>query len=169
MIRGHGLLVLLEPISLARVAVLVAASNGLCGCAVGRFGTLAAHVQQRGDVSDVEVYSVGLHLRARAGDPGAHLGFSKRTYTFAADDMPAPGWYFLRVPLPERAAVAQNLMTVGIDVATGAPAAGLSIGYVHTQLFARVPLDASVQIRFGPGLRIDRLSTLTETPPCTPP
>lgn len=166
---GHALPILLEPTlwaRLVRLAVVVAASSGLCGCAVGRFGTLAAHVQPRGDVSDVTVYSVGLHLRARADDPGAHLGFSKRTYTFAVADMSPPGWYVLRVPLPERAAVAQDLTTVGIDLATADPAGGLSIGYVHTQLFVRVPLDASVQIQFGPGLRIDKLSTLTETPPC---
>jgi len=169
MTRGLDLLALTDPALLARVALLVAASSGLSGCAVGRVGVLAAHVQQRGEVSEVEVYSVGLHLRARADDPGGHLGFSKRTYTFAADDMPVPGWYFLRVPLPECAAIAQDLVTFGIDLTSAGPVGGLSVGYVHTQFFARVPLDSSILIQFGRGLRIDRLSTLTERPQCAQP
>lgn len=163
------LTVLLDSIALTRLvglATTVAASSVLCGCAVGRFGTLAAHVQLRGDLSDVTVYSIGLHLRARNDDPGAHLGFSKRIYTFAGADLSPPGWYVLRVPLPACTAVAQDLSTFGIDLATAPPAGGLSLGYVHTQIFARVPPDASVLIQYGPGLRIDKLSTLTETTSC---
>lgn len=144
-------------------------SAALSGCAIGSVGTLAAHVQRHDNVSVLSIYSVGLHVRTQADDPGAHLGYSRRTYFFAVDDMLASGWYFLRAPSPERSAFAQDLMTLGIDLSTTAPDAGLSVGYAHTRLFARVPIDASVHIQFRSDLRIEKFSTLPEESSCAIP
>lgn len=149
-------------------AVLVI-SAALSGCAVGNVGTLVAQVQQRGNVSELSVYSVGLHLRNRADDPGAHLGVSRRTYFFLADGLLAPGWYLLRAPLAPVEAMAQDLMTVGIDFTTAAPEAGLSLGYTHTRLLARVPLDASVLIEYGADLRVEKFTVLKQESTCAIP
>lgn len=148
----------------------MALCTALSGCAVGSFGTLAAHVDRRDTVSVLSVYAVGLHVRTRADDRGAHLGYSRRVYAFAADDGLQPGWYFLRVPSPARGAFAQDLRTVGVDISLAAPLAGLSLGYVHTRLLARVPLDACVLIDYaGAGLGIARIQTFAEVATCATP
>ena len=151
-------------------APLIILCTALSGCAVGSFGTLAVNIQHRDTLSVLSVYSVGLHVRTRADDPGAHFGYSKRTYAFAADDTLAPGWYFLSVPSAARSAFAQELLTVGADLSLGEPAAGLSLGYVYTRLLARVPLDACVLIQYvGSEVRIDKLQTCTEDTACAIP
>lgn len=140
----------------------------LSGCAVGNVGTLAANVERHDAVSVLSVYSVGLHLRTRGDDPGAHFGVSKRSHVFVGDDMPTPGWYFFRVPSPAREALAQDLTTFGVDLSTTAPAAGISLGYVHTRLIARVPSSADMLIEFvGHDLRIEKVKTCEENTACT--
>jgi hypothetical protein len=140
------------------------------GCAIGSFGTLAANVDRRDTVSVLSVYAVGLHLRTRADDRGAHLGYSRRVYTFAADDTLQPGWYLLRVPSPAGNALAQDMTTFGIELSVVAPEAGLSLGYIHTRLMARVPHDACVVIDYaGAGLGITRLQTFAEDAACAKP
>lgn len=93
------------------VVLTIAMSAVLSACAIGNFGSLAAKVAQNGDVSTLDLYSVGLHLRTRPDDLGAHLGYSHRTYTSVSDGTLDPGWYFLRVPSPHGEAVAQDLTT----------------------------------------------------------
>ena len=142
----------------------------LSGCAVGSIGTLAANVERHDTVSVLSVYSVGLHLRTRADDPGAHIGYSKRSHVFVADDTLASGWYFLNVPSPARSAFAQDLTTIGVDLSPAAPTAGISLGYVHTRLFARVPSNACVLIEYvGSELRINKLQTYEENTVCVVP
>lgn len=149
---------------------LIVVCAALSGCAVGSVGTLAANVQRRDTLSVLSVYSVGLHWRTRADDPGVHFGYSKRTYAFVVDDTLTPGWYFLSVPSPAGSAFAQDLMTIGMDLSAAAPQAGLSLGYVRTRLFARVPLDASVLIEYvGSDLRIEKLQTCVENTACAIP
>lgn len=146
---------------------MVTLCAALGGCAVGGVGTLAANVQRRDTLSVLSVYSVGLHFRTREDDLGVHIGYSKRTYSFIADDTLEPGWYFLSVPSPSRSAVAQELMTVGMDLSAAAPEAGFALGYVHTRLHARVPSDASMLIEYvGSDLRVDRLQTCGEKNAC---
>lgn len=148
----------------------VALCTALSGCAVGSFGTLAANVERRDTVSVLSVYAVGLHVRTRADDRGAHFGYSRRVYAFAADDALQPGWYLLRVPSPARSALAQDMTTVGIDLSMALPEAGLSLGYVHTRLLARVPLEACVLIDYaGAGLGIARIQTFAEDAVCATP
>lgn len=154
----------------AERVLLVALCSASSGCAVGSFGTLAANVERRDALSVMSVYAVGLHVRTRADDRGAHFGYSRRVYAFPADDTLQPGWYFLRVPSPDRSAFAQNLMTFGIDISVAAPDAGLSLGYSHTRLLARVPLDACVVIGYaGAGLGIARIQTFAEDAACANP
>lgn len=144
-------------------AALTTICAALSGCAVGSVGTLVANVERRDTASVLSVYSVGLHLRTRPDDPGAHIGYSKRTYVFIADGTLAPGWYFLSVPSPARSALAQDLTTIGVDLSPAAPTAGLSLGYVHTRLLARVPWNACVLIEyFGSEMRINKLQTCEE-------
>jgi hypothetical protein len=149
------------------VALVLTVSAVLSACAIGNVGTLAAKVERNGDVSVLDLYSVGLHLRTRPDDFGAHLGYSHRTYVFVSDDTLNPGWYFLRVPSLRRDAVAQDLMTVGIEYSAVAPLAGFTLGYSHDRLHARVPADESVYIEYAGGdTRVVRLEYCREEEPC---
>lgn len=142
----------------------------LGACAVGGMGTLAAQVQQRDALSVLTVHSIGLHLRTREDDRGAHLGYSARTYAFGGDAALEPGWYFLSVPSPGRSAIAQDLMTFGMEVSTVNPLAGFTLGYAHNRLHARVPGDASLLIEYrGSNLRIDKLQICQENIECVMP
>lgn len=132
----------------AKAALPLVVSVALSACAIGNVGTLAARVERTGNVSAVHLYSAGLHLRTRPDDSGAHLGYSHRTYVFVSDGTLLPGWYFLKVPSPQRDAVAQDLMTVGIEISTVAPLAGVTLGYSHSRLHARVPADESVYVEY---------------------
>ena len=154
----------------AERTLLTALCTVFSGCAVGNFGTLAAIVERRDTVSVLSVYAVGLHVRTRADDRGAHLGYSRRVYVFAADDTLQPGWYFVRVPSPARSAFAQDLTTVGIDLSVVSPESGLSLGYVHTRFLARVPYDACVVIGYGgTGLGITQFHSFAEDAACAKP
>ena len=70
-------------------------------------------MQRAGTVTTLDVYSVGLHLRTRADDAGAHLGLARRTSVFADDPALQPGWYLFAVPSPAQSALAQDLVTLG--------------------------------------------------------
>ncbi|MEO8314206.1 MAG: hypothetical protein ABI645_05370 [Pseudomonadota bacterium] len=153
---------------------MAAALTGLCavltGCALGNVGTLTANVERHDEVSVLSIYSVGLHLRSSADDPGAHFGFSKRSHVFVGDEALVPGWYFFRVPSPAGGALAQDLTTFGVDLSMTEPAAGISLGYVHTRLIARVPSNADMLIEFvGQDLRIEKMKTCEENTACTLP
>ena len=152
--------------TLALLALCIALSS----CAVGNFGILAANVQRRDNVSVLSVFSVGLHVRTRGDDPGAHFGYSRRSYAFAADDTLMPGWYFLSVPSPARPAFAQDLMTIGVEVSSAAPEAGFTLGYARTRLLARLPLEASVFIGYvGSDQLIDKFQIYSEDTVCAVP
>jgi len=139
----------------------------MAGCAVGGVGTVAAHVQQRASVTIVSIYSLGVHWRNWDDDPGAHVGYSKRTYTFATAAGMSPGWHFLKVPLPDGRSVAQDLVTLGLEWSTQAPATGLTLGYARTRVLARVPIDASVLIEYeDTDLNVGRLIICSEDDEC---
>lgn len=120
----------------------------LSGCAIGNVGTLASKVERNGNVATVDMYSIGLHLRTRSDDSGAHLGYSYRQYVFDSESTLEQGWYFFNAPLPERESVAQDLMTVGIELSIVAPVAGITLGYCHNKLHTRTPVDGSVYVQF---------------------
>lgn len=148
-------------------ALAPAAGVLLSGCAVGNIGTLAARVELHSSVAALDLYSVGLHWRTRPDDLGAHLGYSRRTYVFAVDPALAAGWYFIRVPLPQTEAVAQDLLTIGIEFSAVAPLAGLTLGYSHGGLLARVPADESFYIAYaGSHRRVVGLRNCKEEEPC---
>lgn len=150
------------------LSALVCVGSG--GCAVGGVGTLLAHVEPRETVSVLSVYSLGIHLRQRDDDPGAHVGYSRRTYTFAGRMDAAPGWHVMRVPAPTDSAIAQDLLTVGIDLTATAPEAGLTLGYLHTRLLARMPVDGDQVVEYtGAELRIHPLPTCSKDTPCATP
>jgi hypothetical protein len=139
----------------------------LAGCAVGPVGTLAAQVQHDGSVTTLAVYSLGLHLRTRSDDLGAHLGLARRISVFADDTALRAGWYLFKVPSPPQAALAQDLLTLGLDLSAQAPLAGLSLGYNRSRLHARVPADASVSIQFSRAdRRVVHIGTCSDTTPC---
>jgi hypothetical protein len=150
-----------------KVALLLAVGAALSACAIGNVGTLAAKVERNGAVSVLDLYSAGLHLRTRPDDQGAHLGYSHRAYVFVSDDTVNPGWYFLQVPSPRRDAVAQDLMTVGIEFSTVAPLAGVTLGYSHNRLYARVTADESIYIGYaGSDTRVVSLQYCGKEEPC---
>jgi hypothetical protein len=154
----------------ALLLALAVVSATVSGCAVGNVGTVAAHVQRGPTVSIVSVYSIGLHLRTQADDAGAHLGFSRRTHVFAADNELQPGWHFLRVPSPAHRAIAHDVTTLGLDLSTGMPAPGIALGYHRSRLLASVPADACVRIDYaGADLRIARIQHCSEVLPCHAP
>lgn len=154
--------------ALLRLALCTGLWLALGGCAVGHIGTLAAQVQHDGTLTTVAVYSVGLHLRTRSDDLGAHLGLARRASVFAAGTGLQPGWHLFVVPSPPQPALAQDLASLGIDLSAQAPLAGLTLGYSRTRLLARLPADASVYIEYA---RADRrpvfISHCSETTPCT--
>lgn len=145
------------------LSALILCALSLSGCAIGSVGTVAADIRRYETLSVMSVYSVGLHVRTRADDPGAHFGYSKRVYVFAADDSLPLGWYFISVPSPVGAAFALDLRTAGVEVSLAAPEAGFALGYVHTRLHARLPSDSCTLIKYlGPDLRIDKFTTCAE-------
>jgi len=118
------------------------------GCAVGNIGTLAAKVQYLAGAHSIELHALGLHVRTRADDAGAQFGYSIRRYVFLDSAKVEDGWYFFRVPLPDMESTAQDLKTFGIEASTVAPEAGISIGYQHTVLYARVQPWASFYLQY---------------------
>jgi len=151
----------------ARCVLLALVCAAIGGCAIGNTGTLTAHLERGDTLSVLTVYSLGLHLRTRVDDPGAHLGYSRRSYTFAGSVQAAPGWYFLRLPALDDDAIAQELMTVGIDVTPATPDASITLGYLHTRLLARVAVDADVLIEYaGSRQRIERVIFCTKDTAC---
>lgn len=122
---------------------LVIAING---CAIGSYGLLAAKVRVHGDVATIATQSIGLQLRTRADDRGAHFGYSNRTYVVPRDQAPrvSPGWYLFRIPDVPAPALSVQSSTYGIEWSLNEPVAGISIGYAYTDIFARLPLDGSM-------------------------
>jgi hypothetical protein len=150
-----------------RLAASLAVATATGGCAVGSYGTMAAHVQHRETVTFLSVYSVGFHLRTREDDPGAHVGYSRRTYSLPADDSLSAGWHFLSVPSSRFGAIAQDLTTLGLELSFARPDRGLTLGYARQRLFARVALDDSVLIEYaGPDLRVVGFKTCQEAASC---
>lgn len=128
---------------------------------------MAAHVQQRASVTVMSIYSLGAHWRTWSDDQGAHVGYSKRTYTFATVAGMLPGWHFLKVPLPDGRSVAQDLVTLGMEWSTQAPVTGLTLGYARTRILARVPIGVSVLIEYeDTDLNVRRLMVCTEDEEC---
>ncbi|WP_291982987.1 hypothetical protein [Candidatus Accumulibacter sp. ACC005] len=150
-----------------KVALLLTFSGALSACAIGNVGTLAAKVEINGDACILDLYSAGLHLRTRPDDFGAHFGYSHRTYVFPADDTLRPGWYFLWFPATHHTALAQELMTIGLEISAVTPLAGVSLGYSHNTLSARLPSDESVYIEYaGNDVHVVSLQYCTEGKPC---
>ena len=150
-----------------RVILVLLAAAVLNACAIGNVGTLAAKVEQTGKVTTVDMYSVGLHLRTRFDDLGTHLGYSHRRYVYVSESTLEPGWYIFKAPLPDREAVAQDLMTVGIELSTVAPVAGVTFGFSHNKLHARVPIDESVYIQYDRNnTRVVKVEYCNEEEPC---
>ena len=151
--------------ALGRLLILLA-TVVLNACAIGNVGTLAAKIERAGNVSTVDMYSIGLHLRTRADDSGAHLGYSHRKYVFDSESTLEPGWYFFKAPLPDHEAVAQDLMTVGIELSTVAPVAGITFGYSHNRLHTRTPVDESVYVQYDNNTRVVKVEYCKEEGPC---
>ena len=150
-----------------KVGLYLAVCVALSACAIGNVGTLAAKVERNGEVTILDLYSAGLHLRTRPDDLGAHFGYSRRTYVFVSDDTVDPGWYFLQVPSLHCDAVAQDLMTVGIEFSAVAPLSGVTLGYSHSRLHARVPVHESIYIEYaGTDTRVVRLEYCKEEDAC---
>ncbi|MFQ3234972.1 MAG: hypothetical protein ACI9C4_000525 [Paraglaciecola sp.] len=149
------------------VVVVLMAIVLLNGCAIGNVGTLASKVERSGNVSTVDMYSIGLHLRTRSDDSGAHLGYSHRQYVFDSESTLQQGWYFFKAPLPEREAVAQDLMTIGVELSIVAPVAGITLGYCHNKLHTRTPVDGSVYVQFDRiNTRVVNVQYCKEDEPC---
>ena len=158
------------PRLLRAVALSALACGAFGGCAVGGVGTLLAHVEPREMVSVLSIYSLGIHLRQRDDDPGVHVGYSRRSYTFAGRMDATPGWHVMSVPAPTDSAIAQDLLTIGLDVTATAPEAGLTLGYLHTRLLARMPVDGDQVIEYaGTNLRIHPLPACSKDTPCATP
>jgi len=132
-----------------RLGMLIASAATLSSCAIGNVGTLAAKLEQCGDLSVLSVFSAGIHLRTHPDDFGADLGYSRRRYTFVSDVAPSEGWYFFRLPSPDLHTIAQDLTTFGIEIAAVTPIKGIALGYSHNLLLARVPADESVYIEYS--------------------
>lgn len=129
------------------IATAALAVSCVSGCAVGNFGTIGAQVKDFSGGQTVEMHVVGLHLRTRLDDAGGGFGYSGRTYVFN-DTSLASGWHFFHVPLPHTEAVALARRSLGVEISTVEPVSGLTVGYEHTRLRARVPTDSSVYLEY---------------------
>lgn len=130
------------------IATAVLAVSCVSGCAVGNFGTIGARVKDFSGGQIVEMHVVGLHLRTRLDDAGGGFGYSGRTYVFN-DTSLTSGSHFFHVPLPHTEAVALARRSLGVEISTVEPVSGLTIGYEHTRLRARVPTDSSVYLEYN--------------------
>lgn len=149
------------------VVFVLMATVALSGCAIGNVGTLATKVERNGNVSTIDMYSIGLHLRTRSDDSGAHLGYSHRKYVFDSKSTLEQGWYFFKAPLPDREAVAQDLITVGIELSIVEPVTGIMFGYSHNKLHTRTPIDRSVYVQFDRNnTRVVKIQYCKEDEPC---
>ena len=113
------------------------------------------------------MYSIGLHLRTRSDDAGAHLGYSHRKYVFESQSTLEQGWYIFKTPLPDREAIGQDLMTFGIELSIIAPLEGITFGYSRNQLYTRIPIDRSVYVQFDSNnTRVEKVKYCNEDEPC---
>ena len=105
---------------------------------MGSVGTIAGKVSHDNGTSHIELYSIGMHLRTRTDDLGAHLGFSERHYYFFEDKELKSGFYVFFVPFPKSESIAQKLTTYGLDISLAQAEPGISMGFQETFLKARV-------------------------------
>lgn len=116
------------------------------GCSIGHTGTLAAHVIPAAGAVVVDLYYLGGVVRTADFDAGAALGFSRRSYIYPAalPDLPAPGWHWLHVMLPDEQPVAWNTESYGLEGSLGAAGGSASLGYEALTVMAALPVDADV-------------------------
>lgn len=119
------------------------------GCALGNVGMIGAHIQDFTGGQTVEIHVAGFHLRTRSDDAGASLGYTRRTYVFGAATSLPTGWHFFHIPLPSIDVIALDKHSLGVDISSVEPFQGLTIGYDHTQLRARVRIDSSIYLEYG--------------------
>ncbi len=101
----------------------------LSACAVNNYGLIAAKVTEGDGAIVYQTLAPGLHVRTTAKDPGASLGYTKRTCILQKSTVsPAPGWYFLNIPEKSGACHAMDLSTIGIELRLGGVDMSLTIG-----------------------------------------
>ena len=90
----------------------------------------------------VDLYYLGGVVRTAEFDAGGALGFSRRSYIYPASlpDLPASGWHWLHVTLPEERPVAWSTASYGIDGTVNAMGGSASLGYEAVTVMAAVPL-----------------------------
>lgn len=134
-------------------AVLTAQAGA--GCAIDGVGAVAGRVIHADGAVVVRTYALGVEGRTRAEDAGLTLGYSARTYVFAASEAetPEPGWHVFSVPLPRQPTVALQAEVVGVEARTSSREVGVSLGYRETTVLTAVAADASMvrEFRFAPG------------------
>lgn len=121
------------------------------GCSVGNTGTLAAHVTPATGAVVVDLYYLGGVARTAEFDAGGALGFSRRSYIYPASlaGLPAPGWHWLHVTLPEEQPVAWSTASYGLDGTINAAGGSMSLGYEATTVMVAVPVGADVAYRLA--------------------
>jgi hypothetical protein len=137
----------------SRAAAIVASCLSLsaAGCSIGNTGTLAAHVTPAIGAVVVELYYVGGVVRTADFDTGGTLGFSRRSYVYPASlpDLPAPGWHWLHVTLPDEQPVAWSTKSYGLEGSVTVAGGSASLGYEAVTVMAAVPADADVAYRLA--------------------
>ena len=131
-----------------RFPLWVLAPGLLTGCAIGNVGSLLGHVDRHDGVCAVTIYSLGLDVRGRKEDGGASLGYTRRVYAFVDDGTVPAGWHVFEVPLPAQPALAFDFKTLGAELSTTEPAAGIALGYEHVQVMMRTEAHRSMYIQY---------------------
>lgn len=117
----------------------------LSACAYDTVGTLASRVTSAEGAWVVDVYSLGAYLHPRADDPGLQVGIGRRSYVFdkrAADDL-TPGWHYFIASLPERAAIARDTRSLGIETSFARNDIGATLGLYGQTMIAQAGADES--------------------------
>jgi hypothetical protein len=129
-----------------RLLLLLAVSSPLLvGCAVGNRGLVLAEVTPAQGGWVVDVYGLGALLRpALDDDPGLGIGFSRRSYLFASDEVPAPrsGWHLFGVSgVPYDQAALRQATVMGVNVRSGSLLTAVTVGF--EQLTITQPADVA--------------------------
>jgi hypothetical protein len=110
------------------------------GCAVDNRGAVIGRITHADGALVADLYSVGIHLKTRAGDAGLVLGYSRTSYVFARsmdDAQIAENWHTFAVPLPAASPKVLHLESAGVSAHRNHGLIGLTVGYRAYTILAR--------------------------------
>lgn len=138
-----------------RSAFAAIATLSCTACAIDNHGAVLGRITHADGAVVADIYAIGFHLKTKPGDSGLVLGYSRSSYVFAEtaeQSTIAEGWHAFSVPVPDAAAKAMHLESVGASAHGNHSNIGMTLGYRAFTLMALVPAEANqvLSVRYQP-------------------